>query len=73
MSAYLIFTRDKTLVIAGHKRPGNDDSPKIIEEARQYIRDFDRARALRQDAGALSGSGQPGRALEFSARRQTVI
>jgi hypothetical protein len=24
------------------KRPGNDDSPKIIEETRQYIRDFDR-------------------------------
>jgi glyoxylase-like metal-dependent hydrolase (beta-lactamase superfamily II) len=29
-------------VIAGHKRPGNDDSPKIIEETRQYIRGFDR-------------------------------
>src|SRR5713101_2777943 len=29
-------------VIAVHKRPGNDDSPKIIEETRQYIRDFDR-------------------------------
>jgi len=29
-------------VIAGHKRPGNDDSPKIIEETRQYIRDLDR-------------------------------
>src|SRR5437879_9084378 len=29
-------------VIAGHKRRGNDDSPKIIEETRQYIRDFDR-------------------------------
>ncbi|HZN44444.1 MAG TPA: MBL fold metallo-hydrolase [Nitrospiraceae bacterium] len=28
-------------VIAGHKRPGNDDRPKIIEETRQYIRDFD--------------------------------
>jgi len=28
-------------VIAGHKRPGNADSPKIIEETRQYIRDFD--------------------------------
>jgi hypothetical protein len=28
-------------VIAGHKWPGNDDSPKIIEETRQYIRDFD--------------------------------
>ena len=29
-------------VIAGHKRPGSSDSPKIIEETRQYIRDFDR-------------------------------
>ena len=29
-------------VIAGHKRPGNDDGPRIIEETRQYIRDFDR-------------------------------
>ncbi len=29
-------------VIAGHKRPGKDDSPRIIEETRQYIRDFDR-------------------------------
>jgi glyoxylase-like metal-dependent hydrolase (beta-lactamase superfamily II) len=28
-------------VIAGHKRPGNEDSPRIIEETRQYIRDFD--------------------------------
>jgi len=29
-------------VIAGHKRPESDDSPKIIDETRQYIRDFDR-------------------------------
>jgi glyoxylase-like metal-dependent hydrolase (beta-lactamase superfamily II) len=29
-------------VIAGHKKPENDDSPGIIEETRQYIRDFDR-------------------------------
>jgi glyoxylase-like metal-dependent hydrolase (beta-lactamase superfamily II) len=29
-------------VIAGHKRPGTDDAPRIIEETRQYIRDFDR-------------------------------
>jgi glyoxylase-like metal-dependent hydrolase (beta-lactamase superfamily II) len=27
-------------VVAGHKRPGNDDSPRIIEETRQYIREF---------------------------------
>jgi glyoxylase-like metal-dependent hydrolase (beta-lactamase superfamily II) len=33
---------DPRAVIAGHKRPGREDSPKIIEETRQYIRDFDR-------------------------------
>jgi glyoxylase-like metal-dependent hydrolase (beta-lactamase superfamily II) len=29
-------------VVASHKRPENDDNPKIIEETRKYIRDFDR-------------------------------
>src|SRR5260221_285548 len=29
-------------VVAGHKRAGTDDGPGIIEETRQYIRDFDR-------------------------------
>src|SRR5713101_3741724 len=29
-------------VIAGHKRVGNDDSPRIIGETRNYIRDFER-------------------------------
>ena len=29
------------VVIAGHKRPGTDDAPRILEETRQYIRDFD--------------------------------
>ena len=29
-------------VIAGPKKPENDDSPRIIEETRQYIHDFDR-------------------------------
>jgi len=29
-------------VVASHKRPENDDDPKIIEDTRQYIRDFDR-------------------------------
>jgi glyoxylase-like metal-dependent hydrolase (beta-lactamase superfamily II) len=29
-------------VIAGHKRVGNDDSPKILGETREYIRDFGR-------------------------------
>jgi len=29
-------------VVAAHKRPENDDNPRVIEETRQYIRDFDR-------------------------------
>ena len=29
-------------VIASHKRPENGDNPRIVEETRQYIRDFDR-------------------------------
>jgi glyoxylase-like metal-dependent hydrolase (beta-lactamase superfamily II) len=29
-------------VIASHKRPSNDDNPRIIEETRRYIHDFDR-------------------------------
>jgi len=28
-------------VVASHKRPENDDNPRIIEETRQYIHDFD--------------------------------
>ena len=31
-----------TAVVACHKRPENDDDPRVIEETRQYIRDFDR-------------------------------
>ena len=27
-------------VVAGHKVPGNDDSPRNVEQTRQYIRDF---------------------------------
>jgi|SRR5215467_4289174 len=29
-------------VVTGHKRPSNEDSPRIIEETRRYVRDFDR-------------------------------
>jgi len=29
-------------VVASHKRPENADDPKIIDETKQYIRDFDR-------------------------------
>ena len=67
-------------VIAAHKRPGNDDNPRIIEEAvhtrfRPDSRNDDkRAGALRQDARALSKSGQSEvGTLEFGTRSQTVI
>ena len=40
-------------VIAGHKRAENDDSPRIIEETRQYIRDFERLAAITTTAREL--------------------
>ncbi len=40
-------------VIAGHKKPENDDSPRIIEETRQYIRDFDRVAKTSRTAREL--------------------
>jgi hypothetical protein len=63
-------------VIAGHKRDGNDDSPKIIEETRQYIRDFDRVAATTTTARGLYDKMlelypdrvNPGGALWLSAR-----
>jgi glyoxylase-like metal-dependent hydrolase (beta-lactamase superfamily II) len=63
-------------VIAGHKRPGNDDSPKIIEETRQYIRDFDRLAETTTTARELYDKMleiypdrvNPGLALWLSAR-----
>ena len=41
LGAWNIESLKPRAVIAGHKRPGNDDSPRTIEETRQYIRDFD--------------------------------
>jgi hypothetical protein len=40
-------------VVAGHKRPGLPDAPSIVEETRQYIRDFDRLAASTQTANEL--------------------
>ena len=40
-------------VVAGHKRPGRPDAPTIVEETRQYIRDFDRIAANTQTANEL--------------------
>ena len=63
-------------VIAGHKRPGSDDNPRIIEETRQYIRDFDRVAGMTTTAGDLYDKMlerypdrvNPGLALWLSAR-----
>jgi glyoxylase-like metal-dependent hydrolase (beta-lactamase superfamily II) len=38
----IIEALDPRAVVAGHKRYGRDDNPRIIDETRQYIRDFDR-------------------------------
>jgi glyoxylase-like metal-dependent hydrolase (beta-lactamase superfamily II) len=40
-------------VIAGHKKPEKKDSPRIIEETRQYIRDFDRLAGMTTTAREL--------------------
>jgi glyoxylase-like metal-dependent hydrolase (beta-lactamase superfamily II) len=40
-------------VIAGHKKPEKTDSPRIIEETRQYIRDFDRLARITATAREL--------------------
>jgi glyoxylase-like metal-dependent hydrolase (beta-lactamase superfamily II) len=40
-------------VVAGHKRPGRDDDPRIIEETQHYIRDFDRIAAATGSAEQL--------------------
>jgi glyoxylase-like metal-dependent hydrolase (beta-lactamase superfamily II) len=42
-----------TAVIAGHKAPGTSDHPRIVEETRQYIRDFDRLSRVASDARDL--------------------
>jgi hypothetical protein len=40
-------------VVASHKRPENDDNPRIISETRQYIRDFDRLARTTETAQEL--------------------
>jgi hypothetical protein len=68
-------------VIAGHKRPGKDDSPKIIEETRQYIRNFDRLVGTTRTARELYDKMlelypervNPLPPLAFGAHGQTVI
>jgi glyoxylase-like metal-dependent hydrolase (beta-lactamase superfamily II) len=41
----VIETLNPVAVVAGHKRASRDDHPRILEETRQYIRDFDKAAA----------------------------
>jgi len=63
-------------VVATHKRPENDDNPRIIEETRQYIRDFDRLAGTTTSAQELydkmlelyPNRVNPGWALWSSAR-----
>jgi hypothetical protein len=40
-------------VVAGHKRPGRDDFPGIIEETRRHIRNFDRVASATVSAEQL--------------------
>jgi glyoxylase-like metal-dependent hydrolase (beta-lactamase superfamily II) len=44
---------DPRAVIAGHKRAGRPDDPSIVEETRQYIRDFDQAEQATTTAAEL--------------------
>jgi glyoxylase-like metal-dependent hydrolase (beta-lactamase superfamily II) len=44
---------DPRAVVAGHKRYGHDDNPRIINETRQYVRDFDRLDKETTTAGEL--------------------
>ena len=63
-------------VVASHKRPDSDDDPRIIEETRQYIRDFDRLAKTTRTAQELydkmlelyPNRVNPGWALWSSAR-----
>src|SRR5260370_6375781 len=44
---------DPRAVVASHKRPENDDNPRIIEETQQYIHAFDRLTAKTRTAQEL--------------------
>jgi glyoxylase-like metal-dependent hydrolase (beta-lactamase superfamily II) len=64
------------VVVASHKRPERDDDPRILEETRQYIRDFDRLAESSHNAQELydqmlalyPNRVNPGWALWSSAR-----
>ena len=47
------FSPISATLIAGHQRAGRHDGPEILEETRQYIRDFDRLTATTTTAEDL--------------------
>src|ERR1700719_175302 len=48
-----IETLNPRAVIGGHKKADRDDSPRIVEETRQYIRDFERLAEMTTTAREL--------------------
>ncbi|WP_237448933.1 hypothetical protein [Paenibacillus sp. OT2-17] len=40
-------------VVAGHRKPENEDNPKIIAETQNYIRDFNRLNEITETAQEL--------------------
>jgi hypothetical protein len=67
-------------VVAGHKRASRDDHPRILEETRQYIRDFDKvaadtraARNLYDQMLSLHPDRENPGALWASARAVTAV
>jgi hypothetical protein len=51
--ASIKWSRLSHAVIAGQKRVGNDDSPRIVEETGKYIRDFERLAMIYEDEWQL--------------------
>ena len=44
---------EPAFVVAGHKKVGNNNDPKIISESRQYLRDFTRIAAEEATAAGI--------------------
>lgn len=44
---------EPTFVVAGHKKVGNANDPKIIGESQQYLRDFSRITAVETTAADI--------------------
>jgi hypothetical protein len=69
------------VVVASHKRPENEDHPRVIEQTRQCIRDFDRLAETTTTAQELydkmlelhPNRVNPGWALWFGTRGQACM